>query len=77
VETRRDLVRVVNTGTSSHAAATGESIVRTPTFVRERFIAEVRVLSGMTPWVRFGDWVTPALVGALLGVAFAVGRRRG
>jgi apolipoprotein N-acyltransferase len=77
VETRRDLVRVVNTGTSSHATATGESVVRTPTFVRERFIAEARVLSGTTPWVRFGDCVTPALAGALLGVAFAQGRRRG
>jgi apolipoprotein N-acyltransferase len=75
VETRRDLVRAVNTGTSSHTSATGESFVRTPTLERTSFIAEVRVLSVITPWVRFGDWVTPCLVGALLGVVFALRRR--
>lgn len=74
IETRRDLVRAVNTGTSSHAAATGESLVRTPTFVPEAFIAEVRVLDVVTPWVRFGDWVTPLVVGALLGMVFALRR---
>lgn len=77
IETRRDLVRAVNTGTSSHTAATGESLIRTETFVRDAFVADVRVLSGMTPWVRFGNWVTPLLYGALLGIALAARRRRG
>jgi apolipoprotein N-acyltransferase len=75
VETRRDLVRAVNTGTSSHTAATGESLVRTPTFETRAFVADVRVLSIVTPWVRFGDWVTPAILGALLGAVFALWRR--
>jgi len=75
VETRRDLVRAVNTGTSSFTASTGESFIRTPTFEADAFVADVRVLSVITPWVRFGDWVTPCIVGALLGVAFALRRR--
>ena len=77
VETRRDLVRAVNTGVSSHTLATGEDAARTGTFVRAAFLAEVRLLRGVTPWVRFGDLVTPLLAGALLGVALALGRRRG
>ncbi len=76
VETRRDLVRAVNTGTSSHTSATGESLVRTPTFVPDAFVADVHVMSTLTPWVRFGDWVTPMLLGALLGTVLALFRRR-
>lgn len=75
IETRRDLVRAVNTGVSSHTAATGESLLQTPTFVRDAFIAEVHVLSEVTPWVRFGNWPRAVLYGALLGLALAAQRR--
>jgi len=74
IETRRDLVRSVNTGVSGHTAATGEDLHRTDAFVQASFIADVRLLSGATPYVRLGDWVTAALVGALFG--FAIARRR-
>ncbi|HEY8432465.1 MAG TPA: apolipoprotein N-acyltransferase, partial [Sandaracinaceae bacterium] len=76
IETRRDLVRAVNTGVSGHTLATGEDAVRTGTFVRASFLAEVRLLEGTTPWVAIGDWVTPVLAGALLGFVLAH-RRRG
>ena len=75
VETRRDLVRAVNTGISGLVLATGEDEHRTEPFVRTSFVAEVRLLRGWTtPWVRFGDLVTPALLGLLGGIALA--RRR-
>lgn len=74
IETRRDLVRAVNTGVSGHTAATGEDLRRTPPFERAAFVADARLLSGTTPWVFLGDWVTPILA-ALLG-ALAL-RRRG
>jgi apolipoprotein N-acyltransferase len=75
VETRRDLVRAVNTGISAHVLATGEDAVRTAPFVRTSFLADVRLLHGtITPWVRWGDLITPALLGLLLGAALA---RRG
>lgn len=74
IETRRDLVRAVNTGPSGHTLATGEDAVRTGSFVRASFLADVRLLEGQTPWVRFGDWLTPVLAGALFG--FILARRR-
>jgi apolipoprotein N-acyltransferase len=73
VETRRDLVRAVNTGVSSHTLATGEDVIRTPIMVERTFIAEVRTMRGETLWTRFGDWVTPLLAALLLA---AVLRRR-
>jgi len=74
IETRRDLVRSVNTGVSGHTASTGEDLARTGAFVPATFVAEARLLSGETLYVRVGDWVTAALIGALLGFVFA--RRR-
>ena len=73
VETRRDLVRAVNTGVSSHIAATGESIHLTSTFVEDGFIAPVRRLRGQTFWTRYGDGLTPLVAGLLLIV---IRRRR-
>lgn len=73
VETRRDLVRAVNTGVSAVVHATGEDAHRTRPFERASFVADVRLLDGApTPWVRFGDLLTPALLGAFL----ALSRRR-
>ncbi len=74
IETRRDLVRAVNTGVSGHTMATGEDAIRTDTFAPAAFVADVRLLEGTTPWVALGDWVTPALAGALMG--FVLARRR-
>lgn len=74
IETRRDLVRAVNTGISGHTASSGEDLVRTEAFERAAFVAEARRLDGATPWTRLGDWPCAALVGALLG--FVLARRR-
>jgi apolipoprotein N-acyltransferase len=75
VETRRDLVRAVNTGVSSHTASTGQDLHRTDTMVAAAFVAQARLLSGSTFWLRWGDLTTPLLAGALLGAAFALRRR--
>src|SRR5690606_7012482 len=71
VETRRDVVRAVNTGISSHIAATGEELLITPVFAETAFVARARRLTGRTPWVRFGDLVTPSLLAWLLISAWA------
>jgi apolipoprotein N-acyltransferase len=79
IETRRDLVRAVNTGVSSHTLATGEDAIRTATWEPAAFVADVRLMSGKTPWVRLGDLTTPLAAGALLGAAlafFVTARRR-
>ncbi len=74
IETRRDLVRAVNTGVSGHVAATGEDLVRTESWTRRHFVASVALLQGRTLWVRLGEVLAPVLLGWLL--ALAVARRR-
>ena len=69
IETRRELVRVVNTGVSSHIDAAGRTLFETPTFVRTSFVADAARLTGTTPWTFLGDITTPGC--ALLLLAFA------
>ena len=78
IETRRDLVRAVNTGVSAHISATGEELVHTQTFIQTSFIADVRMLKGATPYTRFGDVTTPLCVALLLlwALRVRVARRR-
>lgn len=77
IETRRDLVRAVNTGVSSHISATGEEIHATPTWQPQTFIAEVRAMNTVTPWTRVGDWTTPLLAfGTAAWMGWVVRRRR-
>jgi apolipoprotein N-acyltransferase len=72
IETRRDLVRAVNTGVSGHVSATGEDLHVTETYVETAFIAEARTGSGRTLFLMVGDWVTGTSAFALL---FFVWRR--
>jgi apolipoprotein N-acyltransferase len=76
IETRRDLVRAVNTGVSSHVSATGAEVERTPTFTDASFVADARPLDMRTPWVRLGDWTSPTLVALLIATALACRPRR-
>jgi apolipoprotein N-acyltransferase len=77
IETRRDLVRAVNTGISGIVLATGEDSHRTHPDERTSFVGEVRILEGVqTPWTRFGDRTTPALLGFFFAWSFATRKRR-
>ncbi|MCB9657259.1 MAG: apolipoprotein N-acyltransferase [Polyangiales bacterium] len=82
IETRRDLVRAVNTGVSGHIAATGENLVLTETFVPATFVTTVAKLGaaegtiGRTVYVRIGrafEWLCLAL---LLGLVVWARRSR-
>ncbi|MEM9074399.1 MAG: apolipoprotein N-acyltransferase, partial [Myxococcota bacterium] len=73
IETRRDLVRAVNTGVSAHIDATGRTRLETETFTQDSFIATARRLEGTTVWVTIGDVVTPIAYAYLLAWGF---RRR-
>lgn len=59
IETRRDLVRAVNTGVSAHIASTGATLIETETWEQTSFVADAKRLSGDTPWIRVGDTTTP------------------
>lgn len=75
IELRRELVRAVNTGVSSHIDVTGRIVQRTGTFERTTLLAEVRLWEGETVYARFGDWLAWACLAALVG-AWAVARAR-
>src|SRR5690606_27410215 len=62
IETRRDLLRAVNTGVSAHVSSTGRDLVRTETFVEASFVAEARLADELTVYARLGDLLTPMLL---------------
>ncbi|MFO0715025.1 MAG: nitrilase-related carbon-nitrogen hydrolase [Sandaracinus sp.] len=68
IETRRDLVRTVNTGVSGVVSSTGETLVRTGVFERTTVRAIVRPSDELTPWVRYGDLTTAGLWGVVLAL---------
>ncbi len=76
IETRRDLVRAVNTGVSAHVSATGADLHLTGTYVADAFVAEARTGHGRTLFVWVGDWVTGSAAFALLYVVFRYVRAR-
>jgi apolipoprotein N-acyltransferase len=75
IELRRELVRAVNTGVSSHIDVTGRIVRRTGTFERTTLLAEVRLWEGETFYARFGDWLAWSCLAALVG-AWALARSR-
>lgn len=78
VETRRDLVRSVNTGISAVVHATGRIEKRTGTFEKTSFVHDVRLMEGTTLYIRAGPWVGWASLGALVLLGcWATIRRRG
>ena len=76
VETRRDLVRAVNTGVSAHIDSAGREVFTTQTFQEDVRIAHVHRMSGQTLFVRFGDWTTPTLFAWVLALIVALRVRR-
>ena len=74
IETRLDLVRAVNTGVSGHVLSTGQSVATTAPYERTSLLLDVRPAPPRgTLYVRVGDWISPALLGLLLGLGL---RRR-
>jgi apolipoprotein N-acyltransferase len=77
IETRRDLVRTVNTGVSGVIASSGETLVRTEVFERTTLRTTVHPCGELTPWVRYGDVTSAACWGAVLAIlARWLGHRR-
>jgi apolipoprotein N-acyltransferase len=56
IETRRTLLRVTNTGTTTVIDARGEFAQSLPIFTAAVMNSNVELLQGQTLYVRFGDW---------------------
>ena len=79
IETRRDLVRVVNTGASGHISATGQELLVLARHQPTAAVVDARLLTGTTLSVRVGAWVAvlALLVLTLLGLTRLPLARRG
>lgn len=75
IETRRNLVRVTNTGVTSVIDAKGEMIQSLPLFTSAVLKTEVAVLDGETLYVRFGDWFAGGATLISLAVILASWKR--
>jgi apolipoprotein N-acyltransferase len=74
LEAGRYLVRAANDGITAAIGPHGEIVARLPQFQEAVLRADVRPMTGLTPYARFGNY--PVVIGAGLLLALAVWRRR-
>jgi len=74
LEAGRYLIRAANDGITAVIGPHGEIVARLPQFQAAVLRAEVRPLTGLTPYARFGNY--PVVIGAAILLALAIWRRR-
>ena len=79
VETGRALVNISTVGTSAVVLPNGEEVDRLTPFTAGAMVAEVPLVTGQTPALRFGSviagaWLALAAAGMLLSLAAGRGR---
>ena len=71
IETDRPMIRVTNTGYSGLIESTGETKWRSQPNRYDLHISELSPRTSQTLYVRYGNWITPLLLG--LSLAFGLG----
>jgi apolipoprotein N-acyltransferase len=66
LETARPMLRAANTGPSAIIDHDGRLRARAPQFKQTVLTGSVQRTQGLTPYVRFGDWLVVAIVMALI-----------
>jgi apolipoprotein N-acyltransferase len=75
LETERWMVRATNTGVTAAIDERGYVVARVPQFTRATLVQAVPPRTGITPYVRWGDYGALALIALLAAAAFAANRR--
>ncbi|HEY2988827.1 MAG TPA: apolipoprotein N-acyltransferase [Candidatus Binatia bacterium] len=76
IETRRNLVRVTNTGATTIVSPKGEMLDALPVFSSGVLAAKVEIMEGETLYVKYGDWFGWSVSGLALAVVLLSWRRR-
>jgi apolipoprotein N-acyltransferase len=74
LESGRYLVRAANDGITAVVGPQGDIVARLPQFQEAVLRAEVKPMTGLTPYVRFGNY--PVVIGAGVLLMLAIWRRR-
>jgi len=74
LEAGRFLIRATNDGITAVIGPRGEIVGRLPQFQEAVLRADVRPMTGLTPYARFGNY--PVVLGAIATLALALWRRR-
>ena len=72
LETGRPMLRATNTGATAVIDARGRVTDRLPYLTEAALTAKVTGHTGLTPYIRFGDWPALLAIGALLALALAL-----
>jgi apolipoprotein N-acyltransferase len=75
LETGRPMLRATNTGATAVIDARGTVVAQLPHLVEAALNAEVSGHTGLTPYVRWGDWPALCIVALMLAAAALAGRR--
>lgn len=75
-ETGRSVIHATLTGTSAAFDPSGRLLEWVPTETRGTYVVEVPLSTGLTPYVRYGDWFPRACLGGTVLWWAAAGRRR-
>lgn len=75
IESGRPVVHAAVSGVSSVFDAEGQRLVRLGEDETGAWVAELPLVAGRTPYVRFGDWVPVGAMLVLLGTALVAGLR--
>ncbi|MFN2431239.1 MAG: apolipoprotein N-acyltransferase [Gemmatimonadota bacterium] len=73
IESRMAIARAANTGISGFVSPRGDVIAATDIFEPAYLVADLPLAGGVTPYVRWGDWILPV---SWLGLALASGLAR-
>ena len=76
LETGRPMLRSTNTGATAIIDARGQVVARLDTLTRGTLAGQVQGMRGLTPYIRFGNWLWAAFAVAAMFGAYLLSRRQ-